>query len=71
MLDDEPDVVDSTHGILDAEVKVTGDAITVGDDAIRVFAEREPSALPWKELGVDGLFTDFPDTAVAALRSAP
>ncbi len=55
---------DSTHGRLGADVKVTGDAITVGDDSIKVFAERDPKALPWGDLGVDvviestGIFTD-------------
>ncbi|MEA3019531.1 MAG: hypothetical protein QOI47_1055, partial [Actinomycetota bacterium] len=55
---------DSTHGVLQDEVKVTGDGITVGNDSFRVFAERDPGKLPWKELGVDvviestGIFTD-------------
>ena len=55
---------DSTHGVLDEEVKVTGDGITVGNDSLRVFSEREPAKLPWGELGVDvviestGIFTD-------------
>ncbi len=55
---------DSTHGRLDVEVKVTGDAITVGEDSIKIFAERDPKALPWGDLGVDvviestGIFTD-------------
>ena len=55
---------DSTHRRLDVEVKVTGDGITVGNDSFRVFAERDPSKLPWADLGVDvviestGIFTD-------------
>ena len=55
---------DSTHGVLDVDVRVTGDAITVGEDSIRIFAERDPKALPWGDLGVDvviestGIFTD-------------
>src|SRR3954468_13242275 len=55
---------DSTHGTLQDEVKVTGDGIDVGNDSFRVFAERDPSKLPWGELGVDvviestGIFTD-------------
>ena len=55
---------DSIHGVLDAEVKATGDGIAVDGKEIRVTAERDPAALPWKELGVDivvestGLFTD-------------
>ena len=55
---------DSTHGVLDVDVRVTGDAITVGEDSIKIFAERDPKALPWGDLGVDvviestGIFTD-------------
>jgi glyceraldehyde 3-phosphate dehydrogenase len=55
---------DSTLGRLDVEVKATGDGISVGDDSFKVFAERDPKALPWGELGVDvviestGIFTD-------------
>jgi glyceraldehyde 3-phosphate dehydrogenase len=55
---------DSTHGVLDVDVRVTGDAITVGEDSITIFAERDPKALPWGDLGVDvviestGIFTD-------------
>jgi glyceraldehyde 3-phosphate dehydrogenase len=55
---------DSTHGRLDEEVRVTGDGIAVGGDEFKVFAERDPKALPWGDLGVDvviestGIFTD-------------
>jgi glyceraldehyde 3-phosphate dehydrogenase (phosphorylating) len=55
---------DSVHGVLDAEVKATGDGLAVDGKELRVTAERDPAALPWKELGVDlvvestGLFTD-------------
>src|SRR5438270_6004099 len=55
---------DSTHGILDEEVKVTGDGIALGATTMKVFAERDPKALPWDDLGVDvviestGVFTD-------------
>ena len=55
---------DSVHGVLDAEVKATGDGIAIDGKELRVTAERDPGALPWKELGVDvviestGLFTD-------------
>ncbi|HSY16432.1 MAG TPA: glyceraldehyde 3-phosphate dehydrogenase NAD-binding domain-containing protein, partial [Jatrophihabitantaceae bacterium] len=55
---------DSTLGRLDAEVSVDGSTIKVGEQSIKVFAERDPNALPWGELGVDvviestGFFTD-------------
>lgn len=44
---------DSTAGRLGRPVTVDGDAIVVDGHRIRVLAEREPSALPWAELGVD------------------
>ena len=55
---------DSIHGVLDAEVKATGDGVAVDGKELRVTAERDPAKLPWKSLGVDvviestGLFTD-------------
>jgi glyceraldehyde 3-phosphate dehydrogenase len=55
---------DSVLGNLDAEIKATGEGISVDGDEFRVIAERDPGALPWKELGVEvvvestGLFTD-------------
>ena len=54
---------DSVHGRFPGEVTVKGDTISVGNGAIKVTAERDPSKLPWKDLGVDiamectGLFT--------------
>ena len=59
---------DSTHGPFPGEVKVDGDTMDVGGGPIKITAERDPAALPWKELGVDiayectGLFTSR-DTA--------
>ena len=44
---------DSTAGRLGRPVTVEGDVIVVDGRRIRVLAEREPSALPWAELGVD------------------
>ncbi len=54
---------DSVHGRFPSEVTVAGDEIRVGDDSFKVFAERDPSKLPWGELGIDivmectGIFT--------------
>jgi len=54
---------DSVHGRFPGEVKVQGDAINVGDGAIKVTAIKDPAQLPWKELGIDvalectGIFT--------------
>ncbi|MBN8979157.1 MAG: type I glyceraldehyde-3-phosphate dehydrogenase [Rhizobiales bacterium] len=54
---------DSVHGRFPHEVKVEGDSIVIGNNKIKVTAERDPSKLPWKDLGVDiamectGIFT--------------
>jgi glyceraldehyde 3-phosphate dehydrogenase len=44
---------DTTHGRFDGEVEAQGDDIVVAGRRIRVLAERDPKALPWKELGVE------------------
>jgi glyceraldehyde 3-phosphate dehydrogenase len=54
---------DSVHGRFPHDVAVEGDSIVIGKNKIRVTAERDPSKLPWKEIGVDiamectGIFT--------------
>jgi len=54
---------DSVHGRFPAEVKVQGDSINCGNGAIKVTAIKDPTQLPWKDLGVDvtlectGIFT--------------
>ena len=44
---------DSTHGILNHEVKTTSDGFQIGNQNIKVFAERDPSKLPWGKVGAD------------------
>jgi glyceraldehyde 3-phosphate dehydrogenase len=44
---------DTAHGRFPSSVRVDGDSLVVGDDRIKVLAERDPSKLPWKSLGVD------------------
>ena len=44
---------DSVHGRFPGTVTVDGDSINLGNGKIKVSAERDPSKLPWKELGVD------------------
>ncbi len=44
---------DSVHGIFAGEVKSDDKNITVNGKAIKIFAERDPKQLPWKELGVE------------------
>jgi glyceraldehyde 3-phosphate dehydrogenase len=54
---------DTAHGPFPLPVGVDGDSLVVGGDRIKVCAERDPSKLPWGQLGVDivlectGLFT--------------
>jgi glyceraldehyde 3-phosphate dehydrogenase len=44
---------DSVHRTYRGDVTHTEDGITIDGDTIRVFAEKDPAALPWKDLGVD------------------
>jgi glyceraldehyde 3-phosphate dehydrogenase len=44
---------DTAHGRFGVEVGVDGDSIVVGGDRVRALAERDPSKLPWADLGVD------------------
>ena len=54
---------DTAHGKFPGTVAVDGDSMVVNGDRIKVLAQRDPSKLPWGELGVDfvlectGLFT--------------
>jgi glyceraldehyde 3-phosphate dehydrogenase len=65
---------DSVHGPFRGEVKVSGDSFDVGSGPIKVLAERDPSKLPWADLGVDvvmectGVFSDR-DKAAMHLRA--
>ena len=55
---------DSVHRTYPGDVSYTDKSITVDGDEIRIFAEKDPANLPWKDLGVDlvlestGRFTD-------------
>jgi glyceraldehyde 3-phosphate dehydrogenase len=55
---------DSILGRLDADVTHSEDEIRIGDQVVKTFAERDPAALKWGDLGVDvvvestGFFTD-------------
>lgn len=53
---------DSVHGRFPGKVTVDGDTIDVGRGPIKVTAERDPKALPWKDIDValecTGIFTD-------------
>ncbi|MCB9149434.1 MAG: type I glyceraldehyde-3-phosphate dehydrogenase [Caldilineaceae bacterium] len=55
---------DTNYGIYPGEVKVDGNDIVIDGDRLKVLSERDPSKLPWGEMGVDivvestGIFTD-------------
>ncbi|MER8369217.1 type I glyceraldehyde-3-phosphate dehydrogenase [Mesorhizobium sp. M1348] len=65
---------DSVHGRFPHEVTVDGDQIIVGKEKFKVTAIKDPTQLPWKELGIDialectGIFTAR-DKAVAHLTA--
>ena len=54
---------DSVHGRFPGEVKVSGDTISLGKNPIKVTAVKDPTQLPWKDMGIDvalectGIFT--------------
>ncbi|MHB8895834.1 MAG: type I glyceraldehyde-3-phosphate dehydrogenase [Candidatus Geothermincolia bacterium] len=54
---------DSVHGIFKGDVAVADGGLSIDGNTIRVLSERDPAALPWKDLGIDvvvestGLFT--------------
>ena len=55
---------DSNYGIFPGEVGIDGNDLVVSGKRVKVFAEKDPAALPWKDLGVEivvestGIFTD-------------
>ncbi len=55
---------DSTFGIFGAEISSKGDAIIINGKSLKVLSEKDPSKLPWKDLGVEvvvestGIFKD-------------
>ena len=65
---------DSVYGILDAELKTDDQGFLIDGDRVRVFSEREPAKIPWKDAGVDvviestGIFTKR-DAAAAHLEA--
>ena len=55
---------DSVHGIYPGDVRAEGDELVIDGDRFKVFSEKDPSALPWGDLGCEvvvestGRFTD-------------
>jgi glyceraldehyde 3-phosphate dehydrogenase len=60
---------DSILGNLEADIAASGDRISVDGDEFQVLAQKDPSQLPWKQLGVEivfestGRFTNREDAA--------
>ncbi len=60
---------DSVLGPYPGTVEAAGDSLVVDGDELKVFAERDPAALPWGDIGADvviestGLFTDRENAA--------
>ncbi len=60
---------DSVHGIYPGTVEAGEDSLAVDGDEVRVFSEKDPGALPWRDLEVDiviestGRFTSRDDAA--------
>ncbi|HEX6067113.1 MAG TPA: type I glyceraldehyde-3-phosphate dehydrogenase [Longimicrobiales bacterium] len=64
---------DSVHGKYPGTVEATGEGLLVDGDKLRVTSEKDPAALPWKELGVDIVFEStgrFTDREAAAKHLA-
>jgi len=58
---------DSVHGTYQGDVEAGKDSIVIDGDEIKILSQKDPGALPWKELGVDivlestGRFTEAND----------
>ena len=56
---------DSIYGIYQKTIKAQEDYLSVDGQKIKIFTEKDPTKLPWKELGIDivlecsGVFTDY------------
>src|ERR1700712_4535446 len=65
---------DSAQGGFDAQVKATEDSIEVNGEVVKIYAQKDPSAIPWGAHDVDvviestGFFTDK-DKAAAHLKA--
>ncbi|MCL2281280.1 MAG: type I glyceraldehyde-3-phosphate dehydrogenase, partial [Dehalococcoidia bacterium] len=65
---------DTTYGRYGGSVSAADNTINIDNSKIRVFAEKDPAAIPWRDVGADiviestGLFTDA-DKAAAHLKA--
>ena len=59
----------TTHGTLSSDLSTTNDGFKIEKQNIKVFAERDPSKIPWNKVGADvvlectGLFLDKPSAS--------
>jgi glyceraldehyde 3-phosphate dehydrogenase len=44
---------DTNYGVMDKEVKAGRDHLLIDGDTVKVFSEKDPAKIPWKECGVD------------------
>ena len=57
---------DSTHGILSSNIETSKDGFKINNQNIKVFAEKNPENIPWKDVGAEivlectGIFLDKP-----------
>ena len=55
---------DSTHGVINDEIKTSKDGFKISNQDIKVFAERDPANIPWGKVGAEvvlectGIFLD-------------
>ena len=55
---------DSTHGIINEEIQTSKEGFKIANNNIKVFAEKDPSNIPWKDVGAEvvlectGIFLD-------------
>ena len=55
---------DSTHGVLKDDIQTSSDGFKIGNNQIKVFAEKNPANIPWKKVNADivlectGIFLD-------------
>lgn len=66
---------DSVFGRLNHNISIEGDGFKAGNQETKVFAERDPKKLPWKELDIDivmdctGIFNKTKETAMVHIEA--
>lgn len=64
---------DTNYGVFDGSVELADDGLSINGDRLKVLGERDPSKLPWDEMGVDIVVEStgvFRDREKAALHIA-